>query len=60
MLDAFDAMLYALALAYVMRSGHVEGDFGPLYTLRTDDAGSSRAGAPAPHVYHGSSRHLPS
>jgi hypothetical protein len=51
MLDAFDAMLYALVLAYVMRDlGMSKATSGLLYTLRTDDAGSSRAGAPAPHA----------
>jgi hypothetical protein len=56
MLDAFDAMLYALVLAHVMRDlGMSKATSGLLYTLRTDDAGSSRAGAPAPHACHGSS-----
>src|SRR5437660_2805485 len=38
MLDAFDAMLYALVLTHVhARSGHVEGDFGA--ALHADSAG---------------------
>jgi len=37
MLDAIDAMLYALVLTHVMRFGNVEGDFGA--ALHTDSAG---------------------
>jgi hypothetical protein len=47
MLDAFDAMLYAHVLTYVMRDlGMSKAASGLLCTLRTDDAGSSRAGRP--------------